>query len=266
MKIHKDRENDRDKKRERENGRGRLHPCPAATLPRARISPAKALLALLLVVPAPGLGVLAGMVWWPGAPFGRGVFVLLKAWILMMPVLWWWRMERQSTPGPLRGATRRQWMEGAVSGLGIAAVILGGYGWLGTRWIDAAAVRNVLHSFGLDSPGRYLAAAAYWCTINAWLEEYFWRWFVAGRFRVLCSREKAVVFSAIAFALHHVGAMILFLPPAAVVVATAGVIAGGIVWAALVLRHGSLWPAFLSHLLADVVIFGIGFHLLLAGR
>jgi hypothetical protein len=53
------------------------------------------LLALLLLVPAPSIGVLAGMVIAPDRVLGKSVFFISKLWILLIPIFWWVVIARQ---------------------------------------------------------------------------------------------------------------------------------------------------------------------------
>ena len=60
----------------------------AATRPQAAApSRAASLLALLLLVPAPSLGVAAEMLWFPGA-LGLSILFATKVWILALPLAW----------------------------------------------------------------------------------------------------------------------------------------------------------------------------------
>ncbi|MEE9212588.1 MAG: hypothetical protein V3U29_08040, partial [Phycisphaeraceae bacterium] len=48
----------------------------------------RAMLALLLLVPAPIVGTAVGMVLYPG-PVGSAVYGLSKLWMWVLPALWW---------------------------------------------------------------------------------------------------------------------------------------------------------------------------------
>ena len=77
-----------------------------------------AVLALVLLVPAPTVGVLAGMWFLPGM-VGQSIYFLSKAWIIALPVLWLLKVDRgrpswslvtgwPPETGRWRWATRRQ--------------------------------------------------------------------------------------------------------------------------------------------------------------
>jgi hypothetical protein len=45
-------------------------------------------------------------------------------------------------------------------------------------------------------------------------------------------------------------------------VASTGVFIGGVIWAWLYSRYRSIWPGWISHVLADIAVFGVGWWLL----
>jgi membrane protease YdiL (CAAX protease family) len=101
--------------------------------------------------------------------------------------------------------------------------------------------------------------------IHSLLEEYYWRWFVFGRLRHLLPLAPAVVLSSLAFMAHHVIVLNYYFPGhffGLVVPLSLGVAIGGGVWALLYERTGSIYSPWLSHLIVDAAIFGIGWDLL----
>jgi membrane protease YdiL (CAAX protease family) len=76
----------------------------------------------------------------------------------------------------------------------------------------------------------------------------------------------AIVVSAIGFMSHHVIVLNAFFNEAPLLVGllSAAVAAGGVFWAWLYERTGSLFGPWLSHLLIDAGIFWIGYDLLRA--
>ena len=114
----------------------------------------------------------------------------------------------------------------------------------------------------MDNRLAYLGLALYWIFINALLEEYVWRWFVVRQCRKLMPPLAAVLVSAVGFTLHHIVATQLYFSPSLVALAALGVFSGGVIWSWLFIRYGSIWPAYVSHVLADIGIFVIGYWLL----
>lgn len=217
-----------------------------------------AVLALLLLVPAPTLGLLAALSFNP-APMGRGLFMVSKVWLLVLPAVWVRWVDREPWRWPR--APREGWGVGVGSGLAIGLGILAAYGLLGRHWIDVPHVHKVAEAAGLRQPAVYLAAAAYWCFVNALLEEYVWRWFVVGKCRVLMGPAAAVVAGSLCFTLHHVLALHAYFDARIAVLGSLGVFIGGVVWSLCYLRYRSIWPGYVSHIGADLAVFAIGYWL-----
>jgi molybdate transport system substrate-binding protein len=154
---------------------------------------------------------------------------------------------------------------GLASGLGISALIVGLYLLWGGRFVDTSMFVEELRRIGLGIPWRYAAGATYWVLVNSVLEEYVWRWFCVRQCERLWSKPLAIAASALFFTLHHVVAMSVYFPPAAVALCSLGVFMGGLIWSAMYLRYRSIWPGYLSHALVDVAVFGVGAWLLFGG-
>ena len=43
---------------------------------------------------------------------------------------------------------------------------------------------------------------------------------------------------------------------------TLGVFLGGCAWSWLYLRYRSIWPGYISHIIADIAVFGVGWMIL----
>ena len=219
----------------------------------------RALLALLLTVPAPSIGVLAALWAFPG-PAGQAIYGLCKAWLLGFPLFWRVRVER----APISFSPPRQggFVFGAVSGLVMGGAVAGAYLLLGSRLIDAAFFRSVALRNGMGTPERYLALALYLSLINSLLEEYVWRWFVFRRSEDLLPGAAAVAASGLFFTLHHTIALRLQFGWTVTLLSSLGIFAGAAVWSWCYLRYRSVWPGWLSHVLVDLAVLGAGYHLL----
>jgi membrane protease YdiL (CAAX protease family) len=126
-------------------------------------------------------------------------------------------------------------------------------------------VRQKLRQVDMATPARYLALAGFLAVAHSLLEEYYWRWFVFGQLRRVVPLGLALILSSLAFMAHHVVVLYVFLPGrflSAVVPFSLGIAVGGVVWAWLYDRAGTLYPSWLSHLLVDAAIFAIGWDLL----
>jgi membrane protease YdiL (CAAX protease family) len=193
----------------------------------------RAVIALAVILPAPTLGLVAALYVWPDSALGQLVYATLKIWLLALPVAWIVVVERHRPRlPPLRA---RGMAAAVVTGVLIFAVIVGTYLLLG-RWIDTDMMAEQIEAVGLGSVPVYLLAALYWCTVNSILEEYVWRWFVFTRCEALMPRIAAVVTAGFCFTVHHV-----------------------VAW--LYLRWRNIYAAYVSHVFADIAVFGIGWYL-----
>lgn len=219
----------------------------------------RALVALLLLVPAASLGTWLLLYVWPGYA-GKIAYGICKAWLVALPLGWllWVERGRISLSPPRHGGL----MIGAATGLVIGAAILAAHELVG-GWIDLAVFREVLIDKGFGNKIFYLGAAVYIILINAALEEYVWRWFVFRQCeKLLRSGWLAVGASALLFTLHHVVALRAYTGWNVTLLGSAGVFLGGATWSALYARYRSVWPGYLSHIGADVAIYLIGWELL----
>jgi uncharacterized protein len=220
------------------------------------------LLALLLLVPVPTLGVLAAMWWEPtrGTPLGQGLYAAAKAWILLLPAIWTLAVDRDRIrfPLPAPGGMRA----GIASGLLIAAAIFGGHWFIGRQVIDVESQRAALAANGLDQPWRYLALVITLTLVNSLLEEYVWRWFAYRQCERFMPAWFAVIASASMFTLHHLFALRSQMDWTPTLLACAGIFIGGCTWSWLYRRYRSIWPGYVSHILADAAVFSVGWMLL----
>jgi membrane protease YdiL (CAAX protease family) len=183
-----------------------------------------------------------------------------KLWLLIFPAAWHVLVAR-GRPGwspPRRGGL----VIGATSGAVLAATAVAGAWLAGVQHMDLEPLRLAAKEMGLGSPVPYLAAAAAWTFLNSLMEEYVYRWFIFSRCEALAGGTAAVIASAAIFSVHHVIAVSRYLDPVNAALASVGVFAGGVVWSGLYLRYRSIWPCWLSHVLADGAVFGIGWWLL----
>ncbi|MBT3297282.1 MAG: CPBP family intramembrane metalloprotease [Verrucomicrobia bacterium] len=221
---------------------------------------ARAILFLLLLLPAPSLGNLGAVVWWPGSRVSQVLFVLSKLWVLLLPLIWlcWVGRKRCSWSPARQGGL----VLGALTGLAIIAAVGGLYALIGSRLVPPGEVQRMAAQTGLSSRTMYLACAAYWIGVNSVLEEYVWRWFVFRRLAELMPERWAIVGSALGFTLHHIVAITIYLPGLTAFLATVGIFVGAALWSWLYCRYRSIWPGYLSHVGADIVIFVIGYRLI----
>lgn len=203
-----------------------------------------------------------------GAPaaFQQAAYGLGKAAQFGLPVAWVFVVCRERLT--FRRPPGRSLVTGAVLGLTIAAGMAVLYFTIrsGTSLFDgpAAAVQTKVQSFGVRSPAAFLLLALFYSAVHSLLEEYYWRWFVFGRLRMLTRLPLAVVISSLGFAAHHVLVLALYFSWTSPF--TWGfslcVAVGGTLWAWLYHNSDSLTAPWLSHALVDAAIFAIGYQMI----
>ncbi|MDY6786393.1 MAG: CPBP family intramembrane glutamate endopeptidase, partial [Cyanobacteriota bacterium] len=106
----------------------------------------KAVLALLLLVPANSIGVTMALFIAPGG-WGNTAFSLCKIWMLILPAIWFFRIEREKFQ--ISKPTRREIGVGLILGFLIFAVIVGAYWLLGQQWIDVEQTQQRAQAVGI---------------------------------------------------------------------------------------------------------------------
>lgn len=226
-------------------------------------TPRRPLLALLLLLPIPSLGCAAGMWWWPDTVLAKFIYGLSKLLLIAFPLIWHFFVDRGQFRRPrLSGIGVR---EGVLSGLVLCLLIVLGSGLALKYWVDAGEIRRQLTALGYGGPLFFLLMALYWSTVNAVLEEMVWRWFFLRQLHGLFRRKSLVLLlSAAGFTLHHLVVVSAWLPMAPTLLVNFGIFCAGLHWSALTLRHRSLLPACISHILADLALMGVGTWILFA--
>jgi len=157
---------------------------------------------------------------------------------------------------------------GIAFGLVVAAGVFVLY-WAGLRtWLieigAAERIQSKIAEFNCATPIRYAALAGFLAVIHSLMEEYYWRWFVFGRLRRTIALSAAVVVSSLAFMAHHVIVLGMFFPNhfwTAAVPFSLCIAIGGAFWAWLYHWTGSIYSAWISHLLVDLAVLAIGYDL-----
>jgi membrane protease YdiL (CAAX protease family) len=212
--------------------------------------------------------VLASPVGQAGGPniWLRAFYASSKLLQFSLPVLWLGLWSRKNWDFQ---ALRPQGLAlGLAFGLLVAAAILGlYYGALrGTAYLEhtPAQLRAKLADFGADDPARFVALAAFISLAHSFLEEYYWRWFVYGELRRLVPSAAAMIVSSLAFMGHHVVVLAVFFPGrffSAALPFSLGIAIGGLFWAWLYERTGSIVTTWVSHFVIDSAIVVVGFDL-----
>jgi membrane protease YdiL (CAAX protease family) len=193
------------------------------------------------------------------------VYTVGKVLQFAFPIIWVYLVLRRPPHRP-----RPDW-HGVQLGLAfgmlvvVMAVVLY-FGWLQPAGHLAGlsdAVRDKVTDLGLSSLWKYVAVGVFYSLLHSFLEEYYWRWFVYAQLRQRLSVPWSIGISSVGFMAHHVILLATFFgwtSPLAYVF-SAAVAIGGVVWAWMYERSGSLMGPWLSHMLVDAGIFLIGYDL-----
>jgi membrane protease YdiL (CAAX protease family) len=195
----------------------------------------------------------------------QSVYLVVKVFQFAFPLVWAWFVLRE------RVHVRRPTTNGLLWGLAFGIVVVAA-GWAvfsaglrGLPVFDEATgkIAFKVRSFGIDSVWKYAVLAGFYSLIHSLLEEYYWRWFVYGPLRQVISAAAAMVVSALGFAAHHVIVLAIYFGGSSPLtwLFSAAIVVGGLFWAWLYEKTGSLVAPWLSHLVIDAGIFWIGFEL-----
>ena len=128
--------------------------------PATRASAGRAWLALLLLVPAPTLGVIAAMFVWPDTAFGKALYQAAKVWILVLPIVWMFCVE-----GVRPRLPRWSWRgmpTGLITGVLTMGVIIGAWELFARGMVDVSVFQEKMQAIGLNSPAKYLRGRSSW--------------------------------------------------------------------------------------------------------
>ena len=222
-----------------------------------------ALLGLLLIVPVPTISVVVALFLLEGST-GKAVALVCKLYVLLLPLVWTIKVDRHRLR--LVRPPRAGMIAGVISGVVIFAAMLGAYQLL-RHGIDTAPLRAKAQATGLADLRLYLGVLVYIITVNSLLEEYVWRWFVFRQLEAALGGSRwrasaAVTGSAALFTIHHVFALAAWVDWRFNALACLGVFLGAVLWSWLYLRYRSIWPAYVSHVCADLAVFAIGYQLI----
>ena len=124
----------------------------------------RALLALVLVLPAPLIGVSSTFYlpeWKSGIgdiEIGKAIWMLAKIWLIVLPVVWLLYVDGGKlswSPTSKKGV-----IAGFVAAIAVGAVILGTYLIAKDSIIDPVQVKEIMIELGISSPAKFLIFAS----------------------------------------------------------------------------------------------------------
>jgi len=206
-------------------------------------------------------------VFFPGTAFGNGCYVAIKLFLLTWPLIAGLAILREK-PGAGWGTKRRRRgvIEGGIFGIATSLLL---FGLLQLPFFAALLQeqRPVIEAKveGLGVAEHFLLFAVFLSVAHAWLEEFYWRWFVYGQLRRLVSQPLAHGLAAAGFASHHIVILSQFfpLPWGAAFGVCVGL--GGLAWSLLLERHRSLTAPWFSHMIIDFAAMAVAWWILNSG-
>lgn len=171
------------------------------------------------------------------------------------------RIDRSVLYLPLLLPKRKGLLPAIALGVGIYAVILGGY-FLVSPFFDFSKIAGSLTENAGVTKENFLYVSLYISFANSFLEEFFFRGFVFTNLKRLSGRKLAYIFSAAAFSLYHVAMMIGWFSPALFLLVMVGLATGGMIFNWLNEKLDTIYCSWLTHMFANFAINTIGFMLL----
>ena len=124
--------------------------------------------------------------------------------------------------------------------------------------IDLNGIRESLLNKEQLNKNNFIFIFSYIIFINSFLEESFFRGFIYNVFKKEGYEKIGVLFSALIFALYHIGIMDGWFNPFVMIVGVAGLFVTGIFLQDIVKREDNLLGSYLVHAIANLAINTIG--------
>jgi len=236
------------------------------------------LIAVLFAIAFPTLVTLIYFIWLSGdtpsaqlaaAGIGKGIQ-------FAFPVVWVWiffryRIGRKKKPESNieseSKASIPNWLWAVGFGVDVC-IIMGIALWVlsGGELIDnmTVKVQEKVSDLGITSVWKYAMLGLFYALVHSFMEEYYWRWFVYDLLKRFVSIPSANVISSLGFMAHHVVLLSVYFESwtsPMTWLCSAGVAIGGVFWAWLYQKTGTLvWP-WVSHMIVDAGIFVVGYFL-----
>ena len=191
------------------------------------------------------------------------LYPLFQVIMLAVPVIVWMRSGQSRLQiREAAGLKRTNCLHGLVSGALMAGVIIAGYYTVFGSLIDPAPVLEKVNSLGLRK--WYWVMAVVMSLWNSLYEEYYWRSFLASQ---LGQRTRSTLLICIIggsmFGLHHLVVLLTLFDLPMVMLFTFGTMVAGAAWTWMRLRGQSIWDCYISHIIADLAVFYLGYDLIM---
>ncbi len=170
------------------------------------------------------------------------------------------RIDASLSVLPLFRIDRKSILPALGLGLGVFAVILGGYFLLRGVFDFSNITKSLTQNIGVHGK-NFIYVSLYISFVNSLLEEFFFRGFAFLNLQKLTGQRFAYIFSAVVFALYHVAMMLGWFSLPVFAIVLIGLFAGGLIFNYLNAKSGTIYPSWLVHMFANFAINTIGFVL-----
>lgn len=187
------------------------------------------------------------------------LYPFFKLVLILLPFLIW-KMQSSPLAIAMQGWWRFPTSRGLLSGLPMAAVILGCYT-LFFQDMDSSGITAKLTR--LDLLNHYLLAGLFISCINSALEEWFWRGFLQQQLtRLGIATVPLILGSGILFGIHHYFTLLPYCSTGLVLLFTSVTMVAGAIWSWQRVCGWSLVDCYVSHICCDLAIIYVGWQLI----
>jgi uncharacterized protein len=221
----------------------------------------RAILALILIVPASSIGAVMSAFIAPGI-IGQIFAIGCGIWMVCLPILWVKFIDRQQ---PRFQLARR---DGLAIGIGLGLLMFGliiaSFFLVGRNLLDISEIRSRVAQMQMNVPLMVFGFGTFQTLVNSFIEEYVWRWFVYQKCEQLVSKQLAVYLSALFFTLHHIILLVAYTSDwRSIAIGTLAIFIAGVIWAKCFQIYRSLLPSYISHAAADFALQILSWYILL---
>lgn len=157
----------------------------------------------------------------------------------------------------LRNVNRESFLKGLLFGISFVVILIGGY-YLLRSYIDLNYISFQLeNNLGVNAK-NFVYVALYISFINSFLEEFFFRGFVFLNLNDSLNKYISYGFSALIFALYHIGIFIKWFNPFIFFLSIAGLIIVGLLFDEMDAKPKNIINSWISHIMANCAIMFVG--------
>ena len=214
----------------------------------------QALYLILLFAPAPSFGVLVALYNFNGF-LGTFLWIVAKLWLFGGIFSYLFLIKKLKFKDFFNHKGIRT---GFIIGFLMCLIILGSF-LLFKNNLNQNLLQSKAIKAGLTSLNLYLIISLYFSFINSLFEEIIFRYFFYKQsLRLLNNKNLAVFLAALIFTIHHSLILCSFASISIIILGSLGVFIAALIWSFLYSYYNNLYPSYIAHIFADIIIFIIG--------